>query len=367
MTLPFLATTAVGIVSALARRLPFLPWWISYTDVWKFFRVASLPGWPYAHISLEYPPLIGVFIRSAGVLGGTQWGYYLMSIAGLTLCAAVTAYVLFNMIAPDRRSRVWLFFIFAPTLVLFLAMNWDAVAVMFATLALYAVSRNRYVPAALWIALGASAKLYPLLFLPFVLLAEKTWMGRTKIAGAFAAAWAVINVPFMIANFEGWSYFLTFNQLRHANFDSLWTFLRFIEPAITPATVSGISLTLFAIAYLAILIAFRGRNVIVSSFLATLAFILTNKVFSPQYLLWLLPFFALLPVFNKKEFYTLEVANILIFFSILRWLDSVRGIGYISNAYLYLSLSLVVLRHILLAVSAVRGVRLARRPANSAL
>ena len=56
-----------------------------------------------------------------------------------------------------------------------------------------------------------------------------------------------------------------------------------------------------------------------------LLFILLFKGFSPQFLLWLLPFFVLLPVVEAVPFYVLEVLNLAVFFCALQWLFAGGG------------------------------------------
>jgi hypothetical protein len=88
----------------------------------------------------------------------------------------------------------------------------------------------------------------------------------------------------------------------------------------------------------------------------TLVFLLVNKVFSPQYLLWLLPFFVLCQeLASKKFFYSLEVANLLVLLLVI------APILYSELVlFLYLSLLFVFIRHLLLGWLLIRTFKYAK-------
>ena len=77
----------------------------------------------------------------------------------------------------------------------------------------------------------------------------------------------------------------------------------------------------------------------------TLLFLLCNKVFSPQFTLWLLPFFVLLPMKRKWVlFYALEISNVLAFVTITYSYSHLE-----SDTLLNASRAFVVVRHVVLA------------------
>jgi hypothetical protein len=78
--------------------------------------------------------------------------------------------------------------------------------------------------------------------------------------------------------------------------------------------------------------------------IVTLLFMLTNKVFSPQYLLWLLPLYVLLPMRNRALFYGVEISNLVVLFAILTYYSNTAE----NEGYLSLSNAFVIVRHVLL-------------------
>jgi hypothetical protein len=119
----------------------------------------------------------------------------------------------------------------------------------------------------------------------------------TALVGA-VVAWLVVNLPVMLFAFDGWSKFYTFSQERGVDFGSFW--LIWTQNSSNPPSTDSVNtmatlLMLVCCAGIAALAltAPRRPRFAQLAFLIVAAFILTNKVYSPQYGLWLLPWFAL--------------------------------------------------------------------------
>jgi len=124
-----------------------------------------------------------------------------------------------------------------------------------------------------------------------------------RTAGAAAAAWAVVNLPIALLFPRGWAEFFRLNSERGADPDSVynvissftgWTgFDGPLAPVESPSVLNAASLLAFVavcggIAYVA-LTAQRRPRVAQLCFLLVAGFLLTNKVWSPRYSLWLVP------------------------------------------------------------------------------
>ena len=156
------------------------------------------------------------------------------------------------------------------------------------------------------IGLGVAAKLYPLLLLvPLVILGVRT--GRLREVGKAAVAavltWLAVNLPMMVLFPRGWSEFFRLNTRRGDDMDSIYNVVKsftgwggfdpdlgFWQP---PTVLNAVTAVLFvsccvAIAYIALTAKQRPRLAQVA-FLVVAAFLLTNKVWSPQFSLWLVP------------------------------------------------------------------------------
>ncbi len=200
-------------------------------------------------------------------------------------------------LAGAHRGRPWdaMAFAAAPAVVLTGLINWDALAIAAVAGTFWAWSRGRPVLAGVMIGLGTAAKLYPL-FLFGAILVVALRRRRPRLAGLAASggavAWVAANAPAWLYGFEGWAGFWGFNSERGADLGSVWLVLAQWGYA-GPDTLNLLSWGLFALACLGVLVlGLRAKHVPRLAQLALLvlvAFLLVNKVYSPQYVLWLLP------------------------------------------------------------------------------
>jgi len=271
---------------------------------------------------LEYPVLTGAVMQVAGWFTGVEGDpvvrsqtYFVVTCVLLLFFALVTTTAMW-FTEPGTRirsagrhvsgelervgPRAALMVAVAPVLMLDGAINWDLIAVAFTALALWAWSREAPLLAGVFLGLGASAKLYPLFILgPIVVLCarQQQWRALARVTGATVGAWLMANVPLMVLSPEGWKEFYTFSQERGVDFGSIWLAWANLGHGFTAtATVNTMSTAAFlvACALVAVLAWLRpSASVAQLAFLVIAAFVLVNKVYSPQYALWLLPLAAL--------------------------------------------------------------------------
>jgi uncharacterized membrane protein len=253
--------------------------------------------------AMEYPALLAVIagvtammVPGIGFSAERQLAYFDLNSLASFLCWAVI--VVAVAYAARNRSRDALMVALAPGIILTSTLNWDLWAVMFATLALLAFSRNKIVLAGVLLGLGTAAKLYPLfLFGAILVLCWRT--GRMaqfwKALAAAVLAWLAVNVPFMLTAFDEWSRFYTFSSEREISFSSVW--LAFTWTGLDGEGFSLVSNGLFALSCLGIaylgLSAERRPRMAQLAFLIVAAFLLLNKVYSPQFVMWLIPLYVL--------------------------------------------------------------------------
>jgi uncharacterized membrane protein len=182
-------------------------------------------------------------------------------------------------------------------LILTATINWDLLAAALAALALVFWSRNRTLGAGIWLGLAIAAKFYPLVFLgAFLVLTIRTgkWPAFGRLIGGAAGAWLAVNIPFAVANTEGWFHFYSFSSERGIDFGSLWYALPQLGFPGVPDDRANIAIMISLIALCGVvavigLSAPRRPRLAQLLFLVLAAFVLTNKVYSPQYVIWLLP------------------------------------------------------------------------------
>jgi uncharacterized membrane protein len=178
------------------------------------------------------------------------------------------------------------------------------------------------------IGLGTAAKLYPVLLLvPFALgrLRERRGGGAANLLAWAGVAYAVVNVPFVLVTRPQWLTFFKYNADRVADFDSLWYLAcnrLHLGCSLSPRSINVLSLLAFAGVAALLWWARRLRQPSFPrwtfGFPLLVAFLLSNKVYSPQYGLWLLPWFPLaLP--NLPLFAMFEAADVAVFVTRFSW------------------------------------------------
>ena len=268
---------------------------------------------------MEYPVLTGVYQYVSMALAKTFSA--LSSVTGLPVIAEV---VVFFDVAALGLALAWLTTLWAtavlagrrvwdaalvgasPLVIFQMFTNFDALATALAVGGLLAWARRRPILAGVLLGLGVAAKLYPVLLLgPLLVLGIRT--GRlgdlARTAAATVATWLAVNLPVMVLFPRGWSEFFRLNTRRGDDMDSLFNVVKsftgwqgfdpnlgFWQP---PHRLNDVVLTLFvlccaAIGYVALTAPQRPR-VTQLAFLVVAAFLLTNKVWSPQFSLWLVP------------------------------------------------------------------------------
>jgi uncharacterized membrane protein len=290
----------------------------------------------------EYPVLtmMAMYVTAAPVRHlaadpGTAYGGFLVSnVVLLSIAAGVTAIGLY-MVA--GRRALW--FVLAPTLLIYGFMNWDLLAVALATVSTAAFLSRRDVAAGILLGLGAATKLYPiLLVVPFAAerFHEREPDRAIHLCWAATGTWIAVNLPFALAGPHGWSEFFRFNAQRPTDFDSLWyvgcNFLKGDAPCVSSAMVNVLSAGAFVLgSSLAWMMkALRDPEFPRWTFGLPLiiVFLLTNKVYSPQYGLWLLPWFTLaMPRVGRlspfKLFVLFEVTDLAVFVTRFTWFATI--------------------------------------------
>jgi uncharacterized membrane protein len=283
-----------------------------YSDIYPLYYTEGLAGGqvPYLDHHVEYPVIIGAIMEAAAwtvrsvanpYTRGVDYFYVTVGLLAVFLVAGVlaTAYCA----GPDRRWTA-LLVAFSPALILSAFINWDLVAMGLMMMSLAAWAGRRTVLAGILLGLAVATKFYPLVVLwPLFLLCLRAGRMRafwTTTATA-AAAWLAVNLPVAIAAPSGWATFYTFNSSRGADWGGIWYFFQYLRwPVVGSASVStlnALSALVFGAGCLAIgvlaLAAPRRPRLVQLIFLTTAAFLISNKVWSPQYVVWLVPLVVL--------------------------------------------------------------------------
>ena len=325
-----------------------------YTDIYPLYFAEGLSAGkvPYVGHHVEYPVIIGGVMQGAAWVvrslanpysRGLQFFDVTVAVLALFLVAGVlgTAYCA----GPSRRWTA-LLVAFSPALILSAFINWDLIAMGLMMMALAAWAARRPVLAGVLLGLAVATKFYPVVVLwPLFLLCLRA--GRLRAfavtAGSAAAAWLAVNLPVAIAAPQGWATFYTFSSHRGADWGGIWFLFQYLHwPVVGTSSTSELnllSLIVFAVACLAIgLLAMAARRrprLAQLVFLTTAAFLISNKVWSPQYVVWLVPLVVLARP-RLLGYLAWQVAEVGYFYAIWAYLiTAVAGLsepGAISSA-----------------------------------
>ncbi len=262
---------------------------------------------------VEYPVLTGLLMYVAALLSGSGDEFMLWNSILLSATALGTTVVLFLASGDKRGVAYWAA---APPLILYAFHNWDLLAVLLGTLGLFFYSRGQFWQSGVFCALGASAKLYPLFFLPMLglaILARERRLGPDGWKFGLGAVGGLVaaNGPFMLLNYDLWKMTYTFHSQRTPNFETIWWTIahyggRWRQDWMQEATAKDFIDTVGILGVLGILtalgvLAMTGRvPALQAAFGAMLTFMLFNKIYSVQYTLWVMPFFVLLRLPIRK-------------------------------------------------------------------
>lgn len=295
--------------------------WMCYSDIPLLYRYRGLAdGYSPFFVPagqfqvLEYPVLTGAlleFQRWLTVLSGAPVGPGLteqqaldaairfFDINQVVLFVCFLVLVIAQVLTPTARPWDAVMVAASPAVVLTGLINWDLFAVALTAVGCLLWARRYPVAAGVLLGLACAAKLYPLFLLgPLALLCIRA--GKIdellRTTGAFVVSWAVVNLPIMLLAPQQWLVFWTFNSDRGGDLGSIWYVFKLVTGVDFPA-LNAVSLGLLIVMCAAIgaliMLAPRRPRFGQVAYLVVFAFLVVNKVYSPQYVLWLLPLMVL--------------------------------------------------------------------------
>jgi hypothetical protein len=295
---------------------------------------------PYRDFTFEYPPLALLPMVVPQILAGGQAGmeaYRWLFLVQNTLVScgigATLAWLAFRQWAPGSPSRVLAAYaLLVVAVVPLVAWRYDILVGLFVILAVLATVKDRPALAGLALGLGALAKVYPAFLLPvFVVryVARRDALAAVRMLTGFLLPVALVMLPLIVVSGRGAFYFIDWQQARGVEIESVVSGVVLLAHLVFGADAAAnhafnsweisspladvlasplliLTLVTLAVIFAAAFVGFRAEHGaspppqgdLLSACLvaALLVVILTNKVFSPQYLVWLLPLAALRPL-----------------------------------------------------------------------
>ena len=298
-----------------------------FSDIRGFYGMHFSDGqhqWPFSTHTLlgaaesihpvEYPALTGLimwlisfFVEPAQF----AWVDYFRITASLhVILYAITAYYI-KVLAGRKWAIV---FIISPAVLYSLNRNWDIWAIVAMIWAIYLFEKGKFRMSAVVLAVSIATKLFPivLLFPIFIyFMRRKEFRIFIEYFIITMGSWLLINIPFMIINFRGWSYFYEFSYKRGLGSASIFEVTGILGFGIPTWSILFYILNALLFGGLGLYLWKSARNVPLteSAFFTMFAFILFNKQYSMQYVIWLaaLAVLALAHLSQKRQFTMLYI------------------------------------------------------------
>jgi len=294
-----LISLTVGIIALLQNKYG------QFSDIRGFYGMHFFDGqhlWPFSEKTLlgettvrhpvEYPALTGLIMWLLSFFVSPSdtaiYSYYRLTASLQIILFTYSAYLIYKL----AGKKYAFYFILAPAVLYSLNRNWDIWAIAPMLVAILLFERKKYGLSAVLLAISIATKFFPIvLMLPIaiIFLREKNLFAFIKYGAVTLVSWVLINLPFAIVNLKGWAYFYEFNAKRGLGSASFYEISSIIFKSIKFNSIHFyiLNITIFLIVTLFLIRLKQIPNLLESSFFVMFAFILFNKQYSMQYVIWL--------------------------------------------------------------------------------
>ena len=292
-----------------------------FSDIRGFYGMHFADGqhqWPFSTKTLlgatqsmhpvEYPALTGLIMWLISFLvkpAELAWVDYFRITAGFhVVLFAITAFYVKQL-----AGRKWaIVFVLSPAVLYSLNRNWDIWAIVAMIWAIYLFEKGKMRQSAIVLAVSVATKLFPIvLIFPifFYFMRNKQIRAFIEYFVITMGVWFLINLPFMLVNFRGWSYFYEFSYNRGLGSASIFDVTGRVGFGIPTWDILfyGLNIVLFGSLGLYFWKSAKIVPLTEGAYLTMFAFILFNKQYSMQYVIWLasLAVIALAHLSQKRQ------------------------------------------------------------------
>jgi uncharacterized membrane protein len=313
------ATAAVIVAMIGATLAIFQNRYGQFSDIRGFYQMHFADGqhqWPFSYHKLvgstqemhpvEYPALTGVIMWFFSFfIAPAQYAW--VDYFRLTAIVHVGLFGFLALYLKKLSSRnLAIIFAVSPAVLYSLNRNWDIWAILPMIAAIYLFEKKKIKLSAFWLAISIATKFFPLVvLLPVAVyyLRNKQIKDGARYIGLTLGFVLAINLPFMLINFRGWSYFYEFSYKRPIGSASVFEIASVLG---YPLPNTKLLFYVFNIAALGLVLLYLSKSkkvisIAEGSFFTMFAFILFNKQYSMQYVIWLASLAVLAIGYLNKE------------------------------------------------------------------
>lgn len=321
---------------------------------WDVGKVVSFDTLPYRDFLWEFPPLTTVLLLLVPLSGHSHGLFTPMFIAVMVLFEVLTWRVTRSMLDDEARAHAhwyWLVTMVPLSSIAYFRLDWPAT--LFGAIALFGILQTKARPTVLGILAGFAVKMWTVVYVATLVGLKRFKQAALAVASCLALVglWYAFSPSglesfldyrkgsgFQIESIPG-SLVMLFGS--HESFfqygalmvdDSGWSWLQ--------ATLPGLFVVVAALTVL--LMWKRPVNVVAVTGALVLLLMLTSRLLSPQYLVWLAPFVVLLLRTHKAQAVAFAVAIWLTLIEIQYYEEVTDGVLAGSLVVVVRNLALVV-------------------------
>jgi hypothetical protein len=310
---------------------------------------------PYVDVATEYPQVPVYLFRGltwlVSQLLPAPWpaeaGFLILWTFIIGMITLLTTWQVWKMLPEGKKSLAWLMFL--PAAIYFSMNRFDILPAYICLLAVKALDKKRFLGAAVLLAIGTFTKWYPALIFPFFLIFE--WKTTRQLPWrsvlSFLGVALIIVLPTFILG--GWQAIWQPVAWHLGRLAEPGTFVGLVDRYLGESGLGwikpgGLTTIFTLLGFSGILLIFISslttiKKVVLASMITLLMFIFFTRIFSPQWWLWILPFFIL--SIEKKIDLILIVLYDLLSYTAFPLVYDLAGVK--SAAYLLITGLLLVL------------------------
>lgn len=284
-------------------------------DIWYFYTYFGHQAENLFFYPFDYP--VGyllihkfTFWMTSNIFQNDSYEFFLLSNALLIIPILLVFIYLIYKIADSmsiRKKLILPFLIFSPSLLIYSNINYDIFPSLTVILATYLALKNKFDLSFFALAVGTAIKIYPIFLVPiFIMYMLNNTVRPSKIIRVvfiFILSLSLINLPFILYNFSYWSYPFIHQAINpEKNDPTTLSYFLFNKTGLgffQDFFVFGLLLVSYLVGWqLLKKNLLTKQNLLTILSLTSFSLVFGNHVYTPQYILWFLPFVALTQIPN---------------------------------------------------------------------
>ncbi|HEV2139258.1 MAG TPA: hypothetical protein VGR53_10500 [Nitrososphaerales archaeon] len=284
-----------------------------YSDIASFWGRSWVSGGQIPNSSpdtfFEYPPVSGLILYAARIIGGTYTGYYLTFSAFAVIAVALLAWSSWRL-ASALGVKVNPLYFLLPSMIVYGVYNFDPFNALFIVLSLQLFVEKKKGWSAAFLGLAVATKLVAGVLLPVFLIELTEWKERSRFLATAALVGGAFFVPIAFVNPGFFNQLYSF--LSNWGLEDAWYIFIFGDQFSRTAKDFGLVLMVVLLARVYTL---RRIPMVQRAFLVLTAYLLSTYIYSPQFNVMMIPIVAVLALSSPAVFFW-EAFNAMI---ILTW------------------------------------------------